>query len=254
MSHLAPYPESSPPSEQRPPAYDSQSASRANVSNKRKTNELMENRVDSMKNDRLLLGISGSPRIAATDFVVKTALKWAEEHHRIRTWYFTVAGKKIEFCTHCDHCVRTKGDCILKDDMVQLHPLMEEADAWIVGSPVYQGNVSAQTKAVLDRCRALTAKDLHVFRNKVGGAIAVGGDRVGGQEPAIQTILDFYIINEMIPVGGGAFGANLGGTVWSKDKRVEGAKADSEGLKSIYRMVDRLASVLSTLNIQRQGK
>ncbi len=124
---------------------------------------------------------------------------------------------------------------------------MEKADAWIIGTPVYQGSVSAQTKAVLDRCRALAAKNSHIFRNKIGGTIAVAGDRIGGQEPALKTIIDFYIINEMIPVGGGAFGANLGGTVWSKDKKAEGAKADSEGIKSVNRMVDRIAAMLSAL-------
>ncbi len=50
----------------------------------------------------------------------------------------------------------------------------------------------------------------------------------------------------MTPVGGGAFGANLGGSVWSKDKGADGAVADSEGLKSVDKMVDRLAYMLST--------
>lgn len=200
-----------------------------------------------MYQNKLLLGISGSPRIAATDFIVKTALKYAEEKYQIRTDYFTVAGKKIEFCNHCDYCIRNKTGCIFKDDMLHLYPLMQEADAWIIGSPVYQGNVSAQTKAVLDRCRALTAKDSHIFRYKIGGAIAVGGDRSGGQEPTIKTILDFYIINEMIPIGGGSFGANLGGTIWSKD-RIEDAQEDSEGLKSVNKTVNRIADILSTLN------
>jgi multimeric flavodoxin WrbA len=195
----------------------------------------------------VLLGICGSPRIASTDFVIKEALNRAEEKHRIKTVFFTVARKKINFCIHCDHCVRTKEGCVFKDDMTQVYPLMEEADAWIIGTPVYQGNVSAQTKAVLDRCRALAAKDPHIFRDKVGGAIAVGGDRIGGQEPSIRTIIDFYVINEMIPVGGGAFGANLGGTIWSRDKKVEGARSDSEGLGSVKRLVDRIAAILSTL-------
>jgi len=41
-------------------------------------------------------------------------------------------------------------------------------------------------------------------------AIAVGGDRIGGQELAIQQIITFYILNGIIPVSGGSFGANLG--------------------------------------------
>jgi multimeric flavodoxin WrbA len=154
-----------------------------------------------------------------------------------------VNGKEIKFCIHCDHCVKTKKGCIFKDDVTKIYSLMENADAWIIGTPVYQGNLSAQTKAILDRCRAISARDPSILKNKIGGAIAVGGDRIGGQEPAIKTIVDFFIINEMIPVGGGAFGANLGGTIWSKDK-MEGAKEDSVGLKSIYKMVDRLAKML----------
>ena len=56
-------------------------------------------------------------------------------------------------------------------------------------------------------------------------------------------MIDFYIINEMIPVGGGSFGANLGATIWSKDKRAKGAEADEEGLRTIHRTVDRLIKV-----------
>jgi len=55
-----------------------------------------------------------------------------------------------------------------------------------------------------------------------GEAAAVGGNSVGGQELAIRSILDFYVISEMIPSGGGSFGANLGGTFWSKDKGAMG--------------------------------
>src|SRR5574344_1296466 len=79
-----------------------------------------------------------------------------------------------------------------------------------------------------------------VFLNKVGMGIADGGDRIGGQELAIQAILNFYVINEMIPVGGGSFGANLGGTFWSKDKGEEGVSEDSEGMRSLRRTLKKL--------------
>ena len=114
------------------------------------------------------------------------------------------------------------------------------ADAWIIGTPVYQGTISAQTKTIMDRCRAVVARDPKVFLNKVGMGIADGGDRIGGQEPAIQTIHTFYIINEMIPVGGGSFGANLGGTFWSKDKGAEEVSEDSEGMRSLRRTLKKL--------------
>lgn len=194
-----------------------------------------------------LLGICGSPRAGATEFTINAALNYARDKYRVEMDYFTVRGKKINFCLHCDHCIKKREGCIQKDDMLELYPKLEWADAWLLGSPVYQGQVSAQMKSVLDRCRALVARNPKVFENKVGAAVAVGGDRSGGQEPTIQTILDFYLINEIIPVAGGSFGANLGGAVWSKDQGSRGAENDTEGIKATLRVVDRLIKVTSLI-------
>ncbi len=190
-----------------------------------------------------LLGISGSPRLGATDFAVRAALDYARKKYEAETEYFSARGKKIKFCIHCDHCIRKREGCLQKDDVQDLYQKMEWANAWLLGSPVYQGQISGQLKAILDRCRALVAKNPKVFENKVGCGLAVGGDRNGGQEPAIHTMIDFYLINEMIPVGGGSFGANLGGALWSGDKGAEGAEEDSEGIKAVYRTIDRLIGV-----------
>jgi multimeric flavodoxin WrbA len=185
--------------------------------------------------------------MGATHQVVNMALEYVAEKCSAETRYFHVRGKKLEFCIHCDYCVRKKQGCVHRDDMGELYELMKWADAWVIGTPVYQGTLSAQTKTVMDRCRALAAANPRVFLNKVGAGIAIGGDRSGGQEPALQTITDFYLINEMIPVGGGSFGANLGGVVWSRDEGVEGAKRDEVGLRSVYKTMDRLVDVVSCL-------
>ncbi|MDK2911122.1 MAG: hypothetical protein PWR29_79 [Methanolobus sp.] len=187
-----------------------------------------------------LLGISGSPRKKATDYIVNEALRYAQEKYGAETEYFSASGKDMKFCIHCDYCVRTKQGCIHKDDLVELYEKMIWADAWIIGTPVYQGTLSAQTKTILDRCRAVVARDPKVFMNKVGAAAAVGGDRIGGQEPAIRTIHDFYVISEMIPIGGGSFGSNLGGTFWSKDRGAEGVSEDPDGLRSLRRTMKKL--------------
>ncbi len=194
-----------------------------------------------------VLGISGSPRKAATEYVVQEALKYLKEKYQIETKYFSVAEKKLNFCIHCDHCIQTKQGCTFKDDMVEVYELMEWADGFILGSPVYQGNISGQLKTLLDRTRAIVARNPDIFDGKIGTGIAVGGDRVGGQEPTLRSIHDFYIINHIFSTGGGAFGANLGATIWSKDKRAEGAKADKRGLKTLYKTMDRLYIVLQKL-------
>jgi multimeric flavodoxin WrbA len=126
---------------------------------------------------------------------------------------------------------------------------MEAAEAIIFASPVYNGGVSAQTKAVMDRTRALLARNPKALQNKAGVAIAIGGDRSGGQELAIQQIMTFYTLNGVITLSGGFFGANLGAAFWSKDS-VEGLKADDEGFRGLRKTVKRLDRYLK----ERGGK
>ncbi|MFO7967611.1 MAG: flavodoxin family protein [Archaeoglobaceae archaeon] len=184
----------------------------------------------------MILGISGSPRKKATEYVLREGLKMLEERG-LRTEFFTVRGKTIGFCQHCDFCLKNKR-CRIEDDMYQIFPLLKSASGIIIATPVYYGGVSAQIKAVMDRCRSLVAADPHFFAGKLGMAIAVGGDRVGGQEPAIHQIMDFYIINGVTPVGGGSFGANLGATFWSHDT-LDGVKNDEEGFRTLRKTIKR---------------
>ncbi len=189
----------------------------------------------------MIVGICGSPRKMATEYVLSEALRMLEELG-FKTEMFTVRGKDINFCQHCDYCLRNKV-CRIKDDMFELYELLKNAEGIIIATPVYNGGVSAQTKAVMDRCRALVAADYNFFRGKIGMAIAVGGDRIGGQELAIQQIITFYILNGIIPVSGGSFGANIGATFWSKDS-LEGVKGDEEGFRSLRKTVKRFAEIL----------
>ena len=135
-------------------------------------------------------------------------LKYLDEKYGAETRHFPARGKHLNFCIHCDYCVRERSGCIHKDDMPEFYDGLEWAI--IIYTPVYQSNLSARTKTMLDRCRAVLAKDPDILRNKAGASLAVGGDRVGSQEIAIQSIHHLYIISEMIPIGGGSFGANLG--------------------------------------------
>ncbi|HUV81985.1 MAG TPA: flavodoxin family protein [archaeon] len=203
-----------------------------------------------------IFGISGSPRQGATDYIVQESLKYLDEKYGVETRYFSARGKKLNFCIHCDFCVKNRMGCVHKDDMPEFYDGLEWADGIIFGTPVYQGNLSGQTKTMMDRCRAMVAKDPDILRNKVGAALAVGGDRVGGQEVAIQSIHHFYIISEMIPVGGGSFGANLGGTYWSQDRLAEGAAEDEEGHRSMRKTMNRMIKTLALtkgIDIPKKG-
>lgn len=191
----------------------------------------------------LLLGICGSPRRQGTEYAIKYALNYATEKFGFETEYWTVRNKEINFCLHCDYCVREKKGCVNKDDMEKLYPKLEQAKFFLFGTPVFQGSLSGQLKTVLDRNRALVAKNANIFKDKIGAALAVGGDRSGGQEVAIRSILDFFQQNHIHPVSGGAFGANLGASLWSRDLGKDGVEKDVEGLKTIRKVIKRLAEL-----------
>lgn len=58
---------------------------------------------------------------------------------------------KVKPCTGCVRC-RPDGGCVLpEDDGHAVARLIEEADALIVGTPTYWGNMSGQLKVLFDR-------------------------------------------------------------------------------------------------------
>ncbi|MEW6622189.1 MAG: flavodoxin family protein [Bacillota bacterium] len=179
-----------------------------------------------------ILGISGSPRKGATDFAVKKALEAAAEIPGVTTQYWSVKGKKIGYCMHCDKCIREKTMCYIEDDFKELEQLFLDADAYIIGSPVYDMNITAQLTACFNRLRPIYLVHPGVLKNKVGGAISLGGTRHGGQETTLQAIINFYLMHGIL-VCGGLGGCYSGGTVWTKDGKAQGAADDEVGMNTV---------------------
>lgn len=192
-----------------------------------------------------ILGISGSPRKGATEYVVGEALKAAAEIPGVETEMITLRGKKIAPCNHCDYCRSEKTWCVIKDDMLDLITKFIEADAFIIASPVYVYTTTPQLQAFFSRMRAC----FHVFpgrlRNKFGAAIAVGGTRNGGQEMTINTIINLLMARG-INVVSNETGGYAGGKVWSKDKKAEGAAEDLIGMETVTKLAKKLAEVAVT--------
>jgi multimeric flavodoxin WrbA len=52
----------------------------------------------------------------------------------------------------CYGCEKT-GLCVVKDDMQHVYPLIEESEAIILATPIFFYGMSAQLKALIDRCQ-----------------------------------------------------------------------------------------------------
>ena len=178
-----------------------------------------------------ILGISGSPRAGGNTEVL---LQCALEPFRERGWTaveFFCSGKTVAPCTGCDGCAGD-GRCILRDDMDWLYPELEACDAVLIASAVYYRNVTAQLKAVFDRCYAVRGK--MPLAGKPGGAIAVGRGEGGGQAIGLTVIYNFLLSSGAVCVPGELNGvsatADRPGEIRSQPKRLAQARILGENV------------------------
>lgn len=98
----------------------------------------------------VVFGFSGSPRRHAnTDRLVQTVLAGAAEAGAdIR--FFRPQDMDLRPCRACMWCRENCG-CSIEDQFSPLWPELYEADALVIGSPVYMWQMSAQAKTLVDR-------------------------------------------------------------------------------------------------------
>lgn len=198
-----------------------------------------------------ILGISGSPRKGATHYSVQEALRVAGEISGIETEFISLAGKKINNCIHCDRCLReAKGRCpVFDDDMKNLLPLVQRADGFIIGTPVYQMNTAGILQNFLNRFRPIGVHTRGAKKYlRVAGSVACGGMRNGGLESALTAINNFSLASGMAVVSGSTAAYN-GAAVWSNDRKIAGVQEDDAGLASVKVMGRRVAVMTKILKL-----
>ncbi|KIX15272.1 flavodoxin family protein [Dethiosulfatarculus sandiegensis] len=100
-----------------------------------------------------VLGISTSPRKKGnTHFLLTQALSAAEEAGA-NTDLISCRKLKISGCLECGGCDKT-GLCVVKDEMQEVYPKLEWADAIILAAPIFFYSIPAQGKALIDRSQA----------------------------------------------------------------------------------------------------
>lgn len=149
----------------------------------------------------LVIGLNGSPKKKGNTAVLltkvlETAVSLGAETKTINV-QDVLSSVETPFCIACSSpCL---GRCYRGTELEEALALIGEADALVLGSPVYFGTVSAQLKSFWDRTRRLRTEQL--LRNTVGAAVSVGGARFGGQETTIKALYDMMIIQGMVIVG-----------------------------------------------------
>ena len=153
-----------------------------------------------------------------------------------------LAGAQIRGCTACMKCWENQDRrCVLGHDPLNgILAKMIAADVVILGSPTYFADVTAEMKALIDRSGMVARANGNLLRRKIGaGVVAV---RRGGSMHALQTLQNYFLINEMIIPGSSywniAFGRNIG--------EVED---DVEGIETMRRLGENILWLLRKIAV-----
>jgi len=194
-----------------------------------------------------IIAVACSPRKGrATKAALDACLAAAREvGGGIETELLELAGLSVNGCIACGKC-RDGLVCNHDDGFMSLVPALSSPDlvGLIVGTPVYFGSMTSQCKAFLDRC-VMFRRNGFLFRNKVGGALAVGGVRNGGQELTIQAIHAAMLCHDMVVVSDGRPTAHFGAALWSGGG--QGVADDDIGLETARNLGRRVAEVCRRL-------
>ena len=180
------------------------------------------------------LAINGSPRKGGnTERLLKHVLApldtvgWETE-------LVQVGGKNIRGCIACYKCFEKKNHrcSVDKDKFNAVMEKMIRAQAIIIGSPTYFTDVSADTKAVLDRAGLVAIANGFLFRGKIGAAVVAV--RRGGGTHVFDTINHMYLMSQMIVPGSTYWNLGYG-------RNPGEVENDAEGLNNMRHLGEAIA-------------
>ncbi len=101
-----------------------------------------------------LLAIYGSPRDRGSTARLLDALLEPVAAAGVVVEHLRLGHLRIAPCVHCDGC-RETGRCVVRDDMDRVYELLGPSVGMAVASPVCFNDVTAQLKALIDRCQSV---------------------------------------------------------------------------------------------------
>ncbi len=117
-----------------------------------------------------IIAFNGSPRKDGnTEELLRAAIKGTasdSDEHDVRV--FRLQSMKISPCLNCGECNET-GICIVEDDFKFVAEAIRAADRIIFASPVFFMGISAQAKALVDRCQSFWCEKFLLERELTAG-------------------------------------------------------------------------------------
>jgi multimeric flavodoxin WrbA len=188
-----------------------------------------------------VVAFNGSARLDGNTAILLNTVLGELDREGIQTELVQLAKEHLQGCGACYRCFKQKDEtCSIDTDPVNEYiAKMAAADGILLGSPVYFADVTANAKALIERCGMVARANGDLYQRKVGAAVVAV--RRGGAIHAFNSLNHFFTIGQMIVVGSSYWNIGIG--------REPGAvSSDEEGVRTMQRLGQNMAWVLKKLN------
>jgi len=147
-----------------------------------------------------VLGILGSPCVSGNTAALLDAVLEGAREGGATVERFDLVRMKINACQECGGC-GTGSPCVqARDDMLLIYDKIRSVDSIVLASPIFFMGVTAQTKAMIDRCqcfwveRFVLKKRVYEGKRRPKGLFVscAGGQKGLVFEPALHVVKAFF--------------------------------------------------------------
>ena len=183
--------------------------------------------------------INGSPHQRGCTGRALEEVAMTLEKEGIETETLWIGTKDVHGCIACGTC-RKLGKCVFNDVVNEAAVKFAEADALVVGSPVYYAGLNGTLKSFLDRLFYSSSYSKHM---KVGAAV-VSSRRAG-------TLSTFDDINRFFGISGMPIAPS---TYWNEVHgfTAEDVEKDLEGLQTMRNLGRNIAFMVKAISAQKE--
>ena len=179
--------------------------------------------------------INGSPRAKGCTYTALTELAKTLENQGIETEIVHVGHKDVRGCIACRKCHET-GKCVFDDIVNEVAPKLAQADAFVIGAPVYFASPAGGAISFMDR---LFFSTLNIDKTmKVGAAVVTC--RRGGNTATFDVLNKYFSMNNM-PIATSQYWNMVHGG--SAEKVLE----DKEGLQTMRTLGKNMAFLMRSI-------
>ena len=184
--------------------------------------------------------INGSPRPRGCTYTALNELKATLEAEGIEVELLHVGNRDIRGCIACGKC-RELGRCVFDDIVNETAPKLAEADALVIGAPVYYASPAGGAISFMDRLFYSTGRIDKTM--KVGAAVVTC--RRGGNASSFDVLNKYFTISGMPVVSSQYWNMVYGNSA-------EEVLQDREGLQTMRTLGRNMAFLMKSIRLGRE--